>query len=141
MIRLEREHLTAIHRHAEEAYPEECCGLLVGTLSPAGDKQIHRVERATNLNRERARDRYELDPRDFLRVDGELRGTDLAIVGVYHSHPDHPARPSRFDAERAWPAFSYVIVSVQEGRAAATHSWLYDAARGEFDLEPVEVED
>jgi len=139
MLIIDEAAYAAIAAHGSEGYPYEVCGLLVGKAE-GGVKRIVRAERARNLNTERAHDRYELDPMDFLRVDRSLDGTDLAIVGVYHSHPDHPARPSQTDLERAWPALSYLIVSVEKGTPVAARSWVLDEAAGQFREEPVRVE-
>lgn len=130
----------AVAAHCAEGYPHEVCGLLVGRAEGDGVKRIVRAERAKNLNTERAHDRYELDPMDWLRVDRSLDGTDLAIVGVYHSHPDHPARPSQTDLERAWPALSYLIVSVEKGTPTTARSWVLNEAAGRFEEETVRLE-
>ncbi|MBI2566035.1 MAG: M67 family metallopeptidase [Candidatus Schekmanbacteria bacterium] len=131
------EMLAAMIAHAEETYPHECCGLF------AGDRQARRVDtvhRAANLNQERARDRYELDPQDFLAFDRALRGTGREILGVYHSHPDHPAIASETDRSRAWPDYSYIIVSVQGGRVADVKSWVYDLDSERFFAENFTLE-
>ena len=96
---------------ASKGYPEESCGLLIGTCG-AGEHRVERAVEARNLNRERARDRYELDPVDHLRADEEARRAGLEVVGVWHSHPDHPARPSETDRLAAWEGWSYVIAAV-----------------------------
>lgn len=115
----------AMRAHAEETYPYECCGLLVGELDADGTRRIRTAYRARNLNTERARDRFQLDPQDWLRIDQEAAAAGLAILGCYHSHPDHPPRPSRTDAEHAFPEFSYVILSVRQGRLAGFRSWRF----------------
>ncbi len=130
----------AMLAHAREDYPHECCGLLVGRVE--GERRlVESVRRARNLNVERAHDRFELDPQDYLRVDRELRGTGLEIVGFYHSHPDHPARPSQYDAERAFPSYSYIIISVEKGTPVQARSWVFDEANRRFDEEGLEVRD
>src|SRR5690606_25408508 len=129
----------AIAAHCSEGYPYEVCRLLAGKAE-GGVKRIVRAERARNRNTERAHDRYEHDPMEFLRVDRSLAGRDLAIVGVYHSHPDLPARPAQTDLERAWPALSYLIVSVEKGTPVAARSWVLDEAAGQFQEGPVRVE-
>lgn len=130
--------MEAIRQHAEETYPHECCGLFVGRLEDDGTRRVVRAERARNTNVERAHDRFELHPEDFLRIDEQARREGLEVIGCYHSHPDHPARPSAYDAERAFPAFSYMIVSVEKGRLTAARSWQFDDVKGQFDEEPVE---
>ncbi|MBO8142117.1 MAG: M67 family metallopeptidase [Firmicutes bacterium] len=140
MIILDRDTYEAILAHCCEEYPHEACGLLVGRAEQDGAKRLVRAERARNLNTERAHDRYELDPQDFLRVDRSLDGTGYAIAGVYHSHPDHPARPSAFDTERAWPGVSYLLVSVARGRPAEARSWVLDEGTQTFREEPIRIE-
>ena len=103
-------------------YPEETCGLLLGRCTE------HRVDvlelvQAHNLNREQAQDRYELDPDALLAADIRARAQNWEIVGIWHSHPDHPARPSATDRARAWEGWSYVIVSVDRGHVADLRSW------------------
>jgi proteasome lid subunit RPN8/RPN11 len=107
---------------AQAAYPREACGLMVGRGAPGGG-QVLAVRQARNLNTERAHDRYELDPEDFLAADREARADGLEILGVWHTHPDHPAVPSETDRAAAWPGWSYVILEVGEGGVAALRSW------------------
>ncbi|MEN8168316.1 MAG: M67 family metallopeptidase [Pseudomonadota bacterium] len=103
-------------------YPEETCGLLVGRQSSLR-VQVWDLVQARNLNRERARDRYELDPRDFVATDAMARRQAMDIVGIWHSHPDHPARPSVTDQAAAWEGWSYVIASVSRKDIEDLRSW------------------
>ena len=103
-------------------YPEEACGLFVGRVH-GGRTEATRATHARNLNRERARDRYELDPADFMAADLAAREAGLEIVGVWHSHPDHPAEPSETDRAAAWEGWSYTIVEVNARGIAALRSW------------------
>jgi proteasome lid subunit RPN8/RPN11 len=91
--------------------------------NPDGARRLEGVVRARNLNTERARDRYELDPRAFLEADDRARAGGREVIAVYHTHPDHPAEPSETDLARAWEGWSYIIVSVREGTVAAVRSW------------------
>lgn len=106
----------------EAGYPLETCGVLVGTQSE-GRVHVSRAVAARNLNTERAHDRYELAAEDWLAADEAAQADGLEVVGIWHSHPDHPARPSETDRVRAWEGWSYLIVSVQQGRAAELRSW------------------
>jgi len=115
----------AIRADGERAYPGECCGLLVGTVTPSGYAVV-RAERCTNLREGEADDRFELDPKDYLAVDKRARAEGLEVIGIYHSHPDHAPRPSRFDAQAAFPGYAYVIVAVRSKVAAGMRSWLLD---------------
>lgn len=112
-----------IASHAEEKYPGECCGLLVGVIEDDAYR-VHRAEPCANLREGEADDRFELDPADYLRVDRMARELGWEVIGVYHSHPDHAPRPSRFDAAAAFPGFAYLIVAVRSGKAAGMRSWL-----------------
>ncbi len=103
-------------------YPDETCGLLLGRSTAHGVDVLELVQ-GRNLNRERARDRFELDPDALLAADNRAREQNWEIVGIWHSHPDHPARPSETDRARAWDGWSYVIVSVDRGRVADLRSW------------------
>lgn len=134
MLRLSQELRARIEDHARAGYPFETCGLIVGRQN-GGCAEATRVVGARNLNRERATDRFELDPRDFLAADSEARAAGLDIVGIWHSHPDHPARPSAIDLEQAWEGWSYVIVSVARDAARDTRAWRL--AGGRFEEEPI----
>ena len=103
-------------------YPHETCGLLLGVRT--GDAvEVRELVQARNLNRVRAQDRYELDPDDFLAADALARTQGIEIVGIWHSHPDHPACPSATDRDGAWAGWSYVIVSVGAEGAQELRSW------------------
>lgn len=112
----------AIASWATEAYPYESCGLLIGERTSA-DYAIIRVTQANNLNLERAHDRYELDPQDLLEADSAARAQGLEVLGVWHSHPDHPAKPSETDRLKAWPEWSYVILEVMDDGVHDMRSW------------------
>jgi proteasome lid subunit RPN8/RPN11 len=106
----------------EKGYPQETCGVLIGR-SREGVTEVVQVFPAHNLNQERARDRYLLDPQDYLKADESARERGLSIVGVWHSHPDHPARPSATDRAHAWEGWSYVIASVGPEGLTELRSW------------------
>jgi proteasome lid subunit RPN8/RPN11 len=94
---------------ASDLYPSEACGLLMGRESRWGTEIVRAVQ-ARNLAIVRARDRFQIDPREFMAIDREARSEGLEIVGVWHSHPDHPARPSLTDLASAWEGYAYVIL-------------------------------
>jgi proteasome lid subunit RPN8/RPN11 len=135
-IRLERTAFDAIRRHAAEAYPHECCGAMLGRASD-GAKAVTRALRIPNARTDSARNRFLVTDRDYLRVEAAAAAAGLDLIGFYHSHPDHPARPSRHDLEHALPVFSYVIVSVAGGRPRRTTSWVLAEDRSRFDPEAV----
>jgi len=114
--------LATMRQASEAGYPNEVCGLLVGTLSEQG-WQVTDARPVANLNSERAADRFELDPAAYQAVDRELRGTGQEIIGVYHSHPDCPAKPSPTDLGSAWNELLYPIISVCDGKMADIRAW------------------
>lgn len=109
-------------RMVELGYPFEVCGLMLGH-QVGGQVVVEQVLHARNLNISRLRDRYELDPDDFLGADRVARASGLEIVGIWHSHPDAPARPSSTDLERAWEGYSYLILSVTAKKVLEFRSW------------------
>ena len=119
-LRVSEALLGTLHREGERAYPGECCGVLAG--QPGEIKQVRRLLPVVNR---RADDphRYLIAPEDLQSVETEIREAGLEVLGFYHSHPDHPAAPSSFDAEHAWPWYSYLIVRVDRGRAVEATSW------------------
>jgi proteasome lid subunit RPN8/RPN11 len=120
VIELRPEHLQAIARAAEAAYPEECCGLLVGIVD-GDDRRVTRVEPSTNVFEGDHRRRFEVDPRLILRLQRELRGGAEQLIGLYHSHPDGPGEPSATDLAKAWePDLVWLITPVVNGHAAPT---------------------
>jgi len=124
----------SLNAFVRQGYPCETCGLLLGVRM--GDEHVvSRVRRAHNVNIERAEDRYELDPDDFLSADREACAAGLDIVGIWHSHPDHPARPSATDRDGAWPGWSYLIVSVGREGVGEIRSWRLNG--GDFDEEEI----
>jgi proteasome lid subunit RPN8/RPN11 len=135
-ITLTQQQLDAIRRHGESDYPHECCGLLIGSLAPDGGKVAEEVYPISNAREETAkRNRFLITPEELMRGEKHARSMQRDIVGVYHSHPDHPAVPSQFDLDHAWPVFSYIIVSVRAGRAEDLFSWELRADRSRFDAE------
>lgn len=121
----------AIASDAERAYPREGCGLLLGRM--AGEARLVLEARpARNAADSAARDRYLIEPEEVLRAEREARSAGLDLLGFYHSHPDHPASPSEFDRQHAWPWYVYLIVSVAAGRAGALRAWLLRDDRSGF---------
>ena len=139
--------LAEIRRQAERAYPHEGCGLMGGHVAGAGEdagaerrRVVHLVP-AVNARGDSPRNRYLIEPDEFRRAHEALARAGLDVVGVYHSHPDHPARPSAFDREHAWPRLSYVIVGVERGVAADTRSWVLADDREDFEEEAIITEE
>ena len=130
--------LEYIRRHGEETYPEECCGFLIGRLGEDGNEVLS-ARRAVNRNEVRRVDRYVIAPEEYREADLAAREANLDIVGMYHSHPDHPPQPSQTDLEQAtFPGYTYVIVSVQSGRAAGVTAWSLAEDRSKFLSEQID---
>jgi proteasome lid subunit RPN8/RPN11 len=136
MLRLSGAMLDDIRRAGEQAYPAECCGVLAGR--PGDVKEVVRLVPVMNRRTDDPH-RYLISPDDLLHIEAELRHSGLEVLGCYHSHPDHPARPSDFDLEQAWPWYSYIIVRVDGGRAVDVASWVLDDDRSAMHPEPVDV--
>ncbi len=126
--------LTRIREHGESAYPHECCGLLFGK-GKNSSKSVTSLKAVKNSREDSLENRYLISPQDLLVADKEARQSGLDIVGIYHSHPDHPARPSEFDREHAFPWYSYVIVSVAGGKPEDLTAWTLRDDRSAFDSE------
>ena len=136
-LRLPDTLLEQIRRLGEAAYPAECCGALVGRTEGDG-KDVARLAPAVNRRTDDPH-RYLIAPDDLRRLESEVRAEGLEIVGYYHSHPDHPARPSAFDTEHAWPWYSYLIVRIDRGNGADAASWVLDDDRPLMHPESLEV--
>jgi proteasome lid subunit RPN8/RPN11 len=137
-LRLATHLIEQIRGHGERAYPAECCGILAGRPDADGVKEVARLVPAVNRRTDDPH-RYLIAPEDLRRLELELRTEGLEVVGYYHSHPDHPAAPSAFDAEHAWPWYSYLIVRVDRGQGAEVASWLLDDDRPIMHSELLEV--
>jgi proteasome lid subunit RPN8/RPN11 len=117
----------AIRHHGVETYPNECCGALIGA-----EGVVHHVAPLPNTTEEGARRRFLIRPSDYKFVEGEAGRLGQELLGFYHSHPDHPARPSQYDLDHAFPFFWYVIVSIQQARAADMTVWRLADDRSQF---------
>ena len=143
MLQMSAAHLQQICDHAQRTYPEECCGLLLGHLEPNTDrKKLVEVWETLNAweveqkeavscssdsgQRNSKADRYRIDPEDLLQAQQYGRDRQLNVIGIYHSHPDHSAMPSECDRAIAWSSYSYLIISVAQGRAIDHRSWRLD---------------
>jgi proteasome lid subunit RPN8/RPN11 len=139
-----------IRGHGAETYPHECCGALLGREANAapgvltgGELQAHRdvVELFPLVNRrdDSPRNRFSVTSEDVRDAEKAASGKDLEVIGWYHSHPDHPAKPSDYDRDHAWPWYSYVIVSVANGKPQEMTSWRLCDDRSQFVSEDVAV--
>jgi proteasome lid subunit RPN8/RPN11 len=113
-----------LRRHGEASYPHECCGVLVGGFDEAGGKVVMKSVQCGNTRTDSPANRYNIGPAELVRIQREALLAGFDIVGFYHSHPDHPAQWSTTDlAEAHWIGCSYVITSVEHGRAVLTNSF------------------
>jgi len=138
MIRLESADIEEIKDLAQKTYPHECCGVMVGSVEN-GVKTVTELVPAENQRTDSPANRYLITPDLLNGLEKKLKGTDRAIVGFFHSHPDVPARPSTYDRDHAWPWYSYVIVSVNKGEAGEIHNWKLRDDRSAFDAEKMEL--
>jgi len=138
VIHVRNDFIESIRSYAERDYPHECCGLLIGRFARDLAKIVTEVYPISNASEPEARQNRFLITADELMVgDRYARGHGLDVVGFYHSHPDHPAVPSAYDLEHAWPVYSYVIVPVHSGIAADPLSWIMESDRSRFASEAI----
>lgn len=122
----------AIRQHGRQTYPHECCGALVGR-----DGRIVEAFPLPNTTEEGPRRRFLVRPADYREAERRAASVGAELLGFYHSHPDHPARPSAYDLAHAWPSFIYVILSVHQGEPAELTSWRLRDDRSAFDEERI----
>jgi proteasome lid subunit RPN8/RPN11 len=150
VLRIHYADYEALRTHGEETYPDECCGVLLGkNIAGAGNSatavnHVQQIVRADNTHTDSAHNRYHIAPQELVKIQRQARGLGLDIVGFYHSHPDHPAQWSPTDfAEAHWLGCSYLITSVEKGKAALTNSFLLSGAGEDdkkFEDEPIQID-
>ncbi|MDP6570571.1 MAG: M67 family metallopeptidase [Candidatus Marinimicrobia bacterium] len=124
--------------HAEQDYPHECCGFILGNFN--GDESISQEYLpAANTKEENRERRFLIDPLAYQKAEDEADERELSVISVVHSHPDHPDKPSDFDRDHAWPGFSYIIISVQNGKAVSYRSWQLNEDRKYFIEENIKL--
>jgi proteasome lid subunit RPN8/RPN11 len=132
-ILLSSDHLKAIEAHGEASYPNEGAGFLLGRV----EGETVRIDQIMPIENKREQgaqhNRYELLPADYAHAEMEAAHKDIDVVGVFHSHPDHPSRPSDFDRDHALPHFSYLITAVAQGETEITQAWRLREDRSAFD--------
>ena len=136
MIALTAGHVTAIREHGRRTYPEECCGALLGRFVD-GVPTVELVRPIANVREDARGRRFLVDPHDYLQVEQEADRRAMVVLGFYHSHPDHPAVPSDFDRQHAWPNLHYLIVAVDAGAPRQVTSWLLSEDRSIMREEPI----
>jgi len=135
-VRITRQAMEEVHQHASDGYPNEVCGALIAARR---SDLVTMTRRMTNVVVERARDRYQLDFREQMRLQRECDDAGLDIVGYYHSHPDHPAWASKTDAEMSWANTTYLIVSCAKGVVVDANAFEAEADHGAMHQVPLEV--
>jgi len=138
-VYITQEQLQYIMNHARSTYPEECCGFLLGTDS--NSRIIGRALSAQNTNQGSRKNRFNIDPMELVRADEEARRANIDLIGIYHSHPDAPPQPSQVDLENAWPWYTYLVVSVQNGEPKGVAAWTLSGDRSTFHLEDMRITD
>ena len=151
-LNINKAQVESIRRHGVLDYPSECCGVLLGKAK-GDEKQVTEVVPLANLRhdpkraqellplqdqgKETDKNRFLIEPLDQLRVEKDARSRGLDVLGYYHSHPDHPARPSVYDRDHAWPWYSYVIIAIEQGVPRDLTSWVLAEDRSAFAAETV----
>ncbi|MCL4324809.1 MAG: M67 family metallopeptidase [Candidatus Thermoplasmatota archaeon] len=128
-----------LRKHGEETYPEEACGFLIGPAPSSGTspRRVEQIVRAENEKREERTHRFLVNPAQFRRLEQECEAQGKSILGIYHSHPDHPAEPSTFDLEHAWPWYAYVLVGVERGTAVRVNAFELDPEGAGWQPRPI----
>jgi proteasome lid subunit RPN8/RPN11 len=142
VLLLSSELYRAIEEEGVKAFPNECCGVMIGRDERAADgstrRIVERLQPLTNsFEQEEQYHRFRLDPLEYIQVEKAAGAQGKLVLGFYHSHPDHPARPSEYDRVHAWPFYSYVIVSIMARTPTAMTSWLLDETTEQFTEEPI----
>jgi len=137
MIELNERQLTEMREHGQRDYPFECCGLMLGRFAE-GRKVVAQTYPISNAREEEAkRNRFLIRPEELMRGEKYARENGFDVVGFYHSHPDDRAIPSQYDLEHAWPTYSYIVVSVEQGQAVDLRSWEMESDRSRFNEEEI----
>ena len=126
------------NKHGELDYPHECCGFILGSFKDAESRGVEYLP-VSNTKEENRERRFLIDPMAYQKAEDEADKRGLSIISIVHSHPDHPDKPSEFDREHAWPGFSYIIISIQDGKAVSFRSWQLNADRKYFIEENIKI--
>lgn len=135
-LKIGQSDLDSIHRHARETYPEECAGALIGT-NDGEVKTVAEAWSADNTHEDERSRRFLIEPLKIMEFERRAAAQDMEVLGFYHSHPDHPAEPSEYDREHAWPGWSYVISSVGKDGVNDVRSWVLRDDRSGYDEEQI----
>lgn len=141
MIYLTEEHIKQIEAHGERTFPHECGGMIIGHFDTEKGKTVVELLPMENaMDKAEQHNRVLILPKDVLRAERYARSQKLDVIGYYHSHPDHPARPSQFDLDHALPVWTYIIVSVESGKAVDLRAWEMENDRSRFNEEKIFTE-
>jgi proteasome lid subunit RPN8/RPN11 len=140
-IVLRRTIVEEVCSHAERGYPEEVCGGLLGRVREDGGVEVLETAVVENSREDDRQCRYLVGPSDVVRLESRAEATGLQVIGYYHSHPDAPAEPSDFDREHAWPWYTYLIVSIEDGQRREARAWRLADDRGGFIPVPMNEDD
>ena len=138
LLSISKELAERIRAHGAETYPHECCGALLGRDNEA--REILGLFPLINRRDDSPQNRFSVTAQDVLDAEKSARQQGLDVVGWYHSHPDHPARPSAYDRDHAWPWYSYIIVSVAQGQPQDMTSWRLNDDRQQFSPEGIQIQ-
>ncbi len=139
MIFLSEEHKKAIEAHGERTFPFECGGMLIGRFEDDGKKIVTETFPLENSSKEDQKNRVLILPKDVLKAERYARSLSLDVIGYYHSHPEDAAVPSQYDLDHALPVWSYIIVSVLNGKASDMRSWQMEDDRSKFNEEELKI--
>ena len=140
LLKIREEFAGQIRAHGVETYPHECCGAILGRDGDGdGSREVLALVPLANRRDDSPRNRFSLTADDVLQAEKSARAQGLEVIGWYHSHPDHPARPSDFDRDHAWPWYSYIIVSVHKGAPQDMTSWQLKDDRSGYLEEKIET--
>ena len=138
LLSISKELAERIRAHGAETYPHECCGALLGRDNEP--REILGLFPLINRRDDSPQNRFSVTAQDVLDAEKSARRQGLDVVGWYHSHPDHPARPSAYDRDHAWPWYSYIIVSVAQGHPQDMTSWRLNDDRQQFSPEGIQIQ-
>jgi proteasome lid subunit RPN8/RPN11 len=137
MIYLTEEHIKQIEAHGERTFPHECGGMIIGRFETDKKTVVELLPMENAMAESEQHNRVLILPKDVLRAERYARSQKLDVIGYYHSHPDHPAIPSQFDLDHALPVWTYIIVSVEDGKAVDVRAWEMENDRSKFNEEEI----
>ena len=138
VINLTHDIIDQFKKHGESDYPHECCGFILGSFKDMESRGVEYLP-ASNTKEENRERRFLIDPMAYQKAEDEADERGLSIISIVHSHPNHPDKPSDFDRDHAWPGFSYIIISVQNGNAISYKSWQLNENREFFTEENIKI--